>query len=110
VFAWHLFLQRLAHRRHQDTGQAEQDNARPDGLGAALLPDHGQDSAGPDPRMIVRALLAAETPQSRVTAVRVQAKTGLSRSRAYAVLRQLRSETASANGQGPPSAPEQDSP
>jgi hypothetical protein len=58
--------------------------------------------------MIVRALLAAETPQSRVTAAHVQAKTGLSRSRSYAVLRQLRSETANPNGQRPPSTPEQE--
>jgi hypothetical protein len=108
VFAWHLFLQRLAHRRHQDTEQAEQDSARPDGLGAALPPDHGQDAAGPDPRTVVQSLLAAETPQSRVTAAHVQAKTGLSRSRSYAVLRQLRSETTNPNGQGPPSAPAQD--
>jgi hypothetical protein len=110
VFAWHLFLQRLAHRRHQDTEHAAQDHARPDGLGAALPLDDGQDSGGSDPQMIVRALLAAETPESRVTAAHVQAKTGLSRSRSYAVLRQLRSESASLNGQGPSSAPEQESP
>jgi len=109
VFAWHLFLQRLAHRRHQDTEQAEQDSTRPDGLSAALPPDHGQDSSGPDPRMVVQTLLAAETPQSRVTAAHVQAKTGLSRSRSYAVLRQLRGEIASPNGQGPLAAPEQES-
>jgi hypothetical protein len=110
VFAWHLFLQRLAHRRHHDTEQAEQDSAPPDGLSADLPSDHGQDSASPDPRMLVRALLAAETPRSRVTAAHIQAKTGLSRSRSYAVLRQLRGETANPNGQGPPSAPQQDSP
>jgi hypothetical protein len=110
VFAWHLFLQRLAHRRRQDTEQAEQDSAQPDGLGADPPQDHGYDGAGPDPQMIVQALLAGETLQSRVTAAHVQAKTGLSRSRAYAILRQLRSETTSTNGQGPLSAPEQDSP
>jgi len=31
VFAWHLFLQRLAHRRH-DTQQAKQDTTGPDRL------------------------------------------------------------------------------
>jgi len=110
VFAWHLFLQRLAHRRHHDTQQTEQDAARPDGLGADPPSDLGQDRAATDPRMIVRALLAAETSSSRVTAAHVQAKTGLSRSRAYAVLRQLRSDTASPNGQRPLSTPEQASP
>jgi Protein of unknown function (DUF2637) len=100
VFAWHLFLQRLAHRR-QDTQQAEQDTAGPDRLLAVLPLDPGQDPAGTDPRATVRALLARETPASRVTGATVQQVTGLSRSRAYAVLRQLRRETASPNGQRP---------
>jgi hypothetical protein len=29
VFAWHLFLQRLTHRHHQDSQPAEQDDAAP---------------------------------------------------------------------------------
>jgi hypothetical protein len=88
VFAWHLFLQRIAHRHHhQNRQQSEQDSSDPelDGMPA-------------DPLSQVRALLARETPQSRVTAHQVQEVTGLSRSRAYAVLRQLRAETPSPNG------------
>jgi hypothetical protein len=103
VFAWHLFLQRLAHRRHQhhprqhqqdrqDSQQAEQDTTSPEASGEL--------GATPgDPIGTVRALLARETSSSRVTAGHVQQVTGLSRSRAYAVLRQLRTETTSPNGQ-----------
>jgi hypothetical protein len=98
VFAWHLFLQRLAHRR-QDTQQAKQDSSTADRLPAVRPIDPGQDSASTDPRATVRALLARETPESRVSAATVQRLTGLSRSRAYAVLRQLRRETASPTGQ-----------
>jgi hypothetical protein len=101
VFAWHLFLQRIAHRR-QDTQQAEQDSSNPDRLPAVRDADAAQDGDSADPRATVRALLAAETPESRVGAASVQQVTGLSRSRAYAVLRQLRAETASPNGQRPP--------
>jgi Protein of unknown function (DUF2637) len=91
VFAWHLFLQRLAHRR-QDHQQAKQDTSPP-GLS-------GEPATSPaDPLAVVRALLARETPASRVTASHVQQRTGLSRSRAYAVLRQLRHQTPTANGQ-----------
>jgi Protein of unknown function (DUF2637) len=105
VFAWHLFLQRLAHRHQQDTQQVEQDTGGSDQLLAVLPFDIEQDSAGADPRASVRALLAGETPQSRVSVATVQRLTGLSRSRAYAVLRQLRAETASPNGQRPPADP-----
>jgi len=92
VFAWHLFLQRLAHRRHQDHQQAKQDTGTAEGSGElATTPT--------DPLRAVRALLARETPASRVTASHVQQVTGLSRSRAYAVLRQLRAETPGPNGQ-----------
>jgi hypothetical protein len=94
VFAWHLFLQRIAHRHH-DQQQAEQDSspAHEPEVSAEL------DSPSADPLGTVRALLARETPTSRVTASQVQELTGLSRSRAYAVLRQLRAETPSPNGQ-----------
>ena len=91
VFAWHLFLQRLAHRR-QDHQQAKQDSSPP-GLSGELA------TSPADPLAAVRALLARETPVSRVTASHVQQLTGLSRSRAYAVLRQLRDQTTSPNGQ-----------
>jgi Protein of unknown function (DUF2637) len=92
VFAWHLFLQRLAHRRHQDHQQAKQDTTAPEAPGEL-------DPSTADPLGQVRALLARETPASRVTASHVQQVTGLSRSRAYAVLRQLRAQTTSPNGQ-----------
>jgi hypothetical protein len=97
VFAWHLFLQRLAHRRDQDPKQAKQDTSKPE-------PSAELDTTPADPLAAVRALLARETPTSRVTAAHVQEVTGLSRSRAYAVLRQLRAETPSPNGQ--PALPE----
>jgi hypothetical protein len=96
VFAWHLFLQRIAHRR-QDQQQAKQDTSQPE-------PSGELDTPPTDPLAVVRALLARETPQSRIAAPQVQELTGLSRSRAYAVLRQLRAETASPNGQ--PALPE----
>jgi hypothetical protein len=57
----------------------------------------------------VRALLARETPQDPVTGPVVQAATGLSRSRAYAVLRELRAELPGRNGQ-PYGADRQDAP
>jgi Protein of unknown function (DUF2637) len=91
VFAWHLFLQRLAHRR-QDHQQAKQDTSPREAPGELA-------TTPADPLAAVRALLARETPASRVTASHVQQVTGLSRSRAYAVLRQLRAQTPSPNGQ-----------
>jgi hypothetical protein len=99
VFAWHLFLQRLAHRHAQDTQQAKQDAAQPTDPITLVPLDQPQDTDPADARATVRALLARETPQARVTAAHVQQQTGLSRSRAYAVLRELRAETASPNGQ-----------
>jgi Protein of unknown function (DUF2637) len=90
VFAWHLFLQRPAHRHHQAGESAGQDGA--------VLPDAEQDHEPGEPREVVRALLARETPAQPVTGPQVQAATGLSRSRAYAVLRELRAETPSRNG------------
>jgi hypothetical protein len=96
VFAWHLFLQRIAHRR-QDHQQTKQDTHEPE-------PSGELDATPADSLAAVRALLARETPASRVTAAHVQELTGLSRSRAYAVLRQLRAETPSPNGQ--PALPE----
>jgi hypothetical protein len=98
VFAWHLFLQRLAHRR-QDHQQAKQDTTPPHESGELVVTGAAQDTSPADPLGTVRALLARETPASRVTASHVQQLTGLSRSRAYAVLRQLRDQTPGANGQ-----------
>jgi Protein of unknown function (DUF2637) len=109
VFAWHLFLQRLAHRRHhqpaphdsgsvlvgQDRPEDEQD--KQDSASAHLAP--AAESAG-DPRAHIRAMLAAETPEAPVGWQQVAAQTGLSRSRAYALLRQERARV-NGNGQQP---------
>ncbi len=104
VFAWHLFLQRLAHRHHQDPAPAGQDGVSVEQDGA-VPPKEGQDQAQDgepgEPREVVRALLADETPEQPVTGPQVQAVTGLSRSRAYAVLRELRAEQPSRNGHAP---------
>jgi hypothetical protein len=109
VFAWHLFLQRLAHRRHhqpashdsspvpaeQDSPEDEQD--KQDSASTHLAP--ASEPAG-DPRARIRGLLATETPKAPVGWQQVTAQTGLSRSRAYALLRQERAR-ASGNGQQP---------
>jgi hypothetical protein len=96
VFAWHLFLQRLSHRHHQDPAPAKPDGVRVE-QDDAVLPDveqdRPQDPEFGEPREVVRALLARETTQDPVTGPQVQAATGLSRSRAYAVLREVRAET-----------------
>jgi Protein of unknown function (DUF2637) len=97
VFAWHLFLQRLSHRHHQDGEPAGQDLD----VSPTVNQDHGQDGAQVEPRELVRALLAHETPEQPMTGPQVQAATGLSRSRAYALLREIRTETPSRNGQTP---------
>jgi hypothetical protein len=97
VFAWHLFLQRLGHRHHQDPKPAKQDP----GVPPAVEQDSEQDGEAAEPRELVRALLAHETPDQPVTGSQVQAATGLSRSRAYALLREVRAETPTGNGQTP---------
>jgi hypothetical protein len=97
VFAWHLFLQRLAHRHHQDPQATRQDTVVP----TTGEQDAGQDGESAEPREVVRALLASENPDRPVTGILVQAATGLSRSRAYAVLREVRAETPSRKGQAP---------
>jgi hypothetical protein len=95
VFAWHLFLQRLSHRHRQDAQPAEQDGTVPPTGGQ----DAGQDGESAEPRELVRSLLAGERSAQPVTGPQVQAATGLSRSRAYAVLREVRAETRRQNGQ-----------
>jgi hypothetical protein len=97
VFAWHLFLQRLAHRHHQDPDTGGQDATGP----ADADQDQAQDPESSEPRELVRALLARETSKAPVTGPAVQAATGLSRSRAYAVLRELRDEGSGRNGHPP---------
>jgi Protein of unknown function (DUF2637) len=97
VFAWHLFLQRLAHRHHQDPAAPGRDGA----VLADAEQDPARDGEAAEPREVVRALLAGETPEAPVTGPQVQAVTGLSRSRAYAVLRELRAEPPGRNGHAP---------
>jgi hypothetical protein len=97
VFAWHLFLQRLAHRHQQHSEPVGQDGTVP----PALDQDQRQDPESSEPRELVHALVASETPDRPVTGPQVQAVTGLSRSRAYAVLREVRAETPGRNGQTP---------
>jgi hypothetical protein len=58
VFAWHLFLQRLAHRHHQDDEPIGQDGTVP----LDVDQDQAQDGEAGEPREVVRALLAGETP------------------------------------------------
>jgi len=113
VFAWHLFLQRLAHRRHREPAshcaatvsagqdspedeQDKQDRTPPANRHLAPASEHAE-----DPRARVRAMLATETPEAPVGWQQVAAQTGLSRSRAYALLRQERTQ-ASGNGHQPP--------
>jgi hypothetical protein len=109
VFAWHLFLQRLAHRRQHepvsyDSGRvlagpdgSEDEQDKQDSASAHRTP--ALDPAG-DPRVCVRALLATETAEAPVGWQQVAAQTGLSRSRAYVLLRQERAR-ATGNGQQP---------
>jgi hypothetical protein len=112
-FAWHLFLLRLAHRRHQDDGQHSQDPG-PDGAVRAGRPDQpaiittaasarvassGQDSEAS--RALVRVLVAGETQDRPVSWQDVADQTGLSRSRAYALLREERTRLAAGNGHPP---------
>jgi len=119
-FAWHLFLLRLAHRRHQDgdqeqddTGQHTQDAGQDRGVPAkqqdepaavaqgtaAVVAGNGQDSE--PSRALVRVLLAGETQDRPVSWQDVADQTGLSRSRAYALLREERTRLAAGNGHQP---------
>jgi hypothetical protein len=104
VFAWHLFLQRLAHRRHHQPASRDSGPV----LAARDGPEDEQDKQDPaaseragDPRTRIRELLATETPEAPVGWQQVAAQTGLSRSRAYALLRQERNAREGGNGQRP---------
>jgi len=109
-FAWHLFLLRLAHRHRQHPGQdtqyAAEASSPPAGPGPAAedpapaLPATSQD--GEPSRDVVRVLLAAETQHAPVSWQDVTTRTGLSRSRAYALLREERARLAARNGHHPP--------
>ena len=114
-FAWHLFLLRLAHRRQDDrqdqddSGQHAQDASvpadwhdqpeQPAVVPAAVLTGNGQD--GEPSRVLVRVLLAGETQDRPVSWQDVANQTGLSRSRAYALLREERARLAAGNGHQP---------
>jgi hypothetical protein len=118
-FAWHLFLLRLAHRRHQDstqdqdtTGQLPQDTGqdpgvpggRPDqpaSVARAATGSAGNGQDGEPSRKLVRVLLSAETQDQPVSWQDVADQTGLSRSRAYALLREERVRLAAGNGHQP---------
>jgi hypothetical protein len=108
-FAWHLFLLRLAHRRHQDNSQPCQDpgvsTGEPDqSASAAAVATASQASNGQDgepSRILVRVLLAEETQDRPVSWQDVADRTGLSRSRAYALLREERARLAPGNGHQP---------
>jgi hypothetical protein len=108
-FAWHLFLLRLAHRR-QDTGQDTTVPAGQQDEPAAVVEASGAVSAsnGQDnepSRVLVRVLLAGETQDRPVSWQDVADQTGLSRSRAYALLREERARLAAGNGHQPTLAP-----
>jgi hypothetical protein len=112
-FAWHLFLLRLAHRRTQDLGEHPQDTGQDTSVptdrqdqpeqtaeaSAAVLTPNGQD--GEPSRVLVRVLLAGETQDRPVSWQDVANQTGLSRSRAYALLREERARLAAGNGHQP---------
>jgi hypothetical protein len=119
-FAWHLFLLRLAHRRHQadrqheqeggqDTQDARQDTRVPasqDDEPAAVVENpvtipagNGRDSE--PSRVLVRVLLASETKDRPVSWQDVADQTRLSRSRAYALLREERARLTAGNGHQP---------
>jgi hypothetical protein len=113
-FAWHLFLLRLAHRRHHDhspaQGITDQDLRvpanEPDQLASSAdatstgLAGTSQD--GEPSRVLVRVLLAGETRDRPVSWQDVASQTGLSRSRAYALLREERARLAATNGHHQP--------
>jgi hypothetical protein len=132
-FAWHLFLLRVAHRR-QHSEHPGQDRAGPPGAGQDGDQDSRQDTAIPtrpstairqqpvgppavlsgtgqdrnSARVVVRALLARDGQDGPVSWQQVAARTGLSRSRAYALLREERARRAHPNGQPLTSSPVQE--
>jgi Protein of unknown function (DUF2637) len=119
-FAWHLFLLRLAHRRHQDTGQHNQDTSqhpqdagqdpraptgRPEQPAATMAATNARAASngknGEPSRTLVQVLLTGETQDQPVSWQDVAQQTGLSRSRAYALLREERAQRAAGNGHRP---------
>ncbi len=116
-FAWHLFLLRLAHRRHQDSDQDAQGAAQHDAVLAstpastAAIPEPaGSESSGngqgSEPaRALVRVLLAGERKDRPVSWQDVAQRTGVSRSRAYTLLREERTQLTQASGHHPSAPP-----
>jgi Protein of unknown function (DUF2637) len=120
-FAWHLFLLRLAHRRDRlpgqdthDLGQHEQGAAQvtTQGTGTPVTAPPAAEAPAVVPavlghdrepsRVAVRVLLTSEAHDAPVSWHDVAARTGLSRSRAYALLRDERARLAASNGHHPP--------
>ena len=118
-FAWHLFLLRLAHRRHQDN-DLDQDTSqhsssgdrdtqirvgRPDQPAATSVATSDQAASGgqdgESSRALVRVLVATETQERPVSWQDISSQTGLSRSRAYALLREERARLGGGNGHQP---------
>jgi hypothetical protein len=119
-FAWHLFLLRVAHRRRQHLGQdsgagdhpgtpARQDAIvlplvqpapEPAHPGTTRVPASTPQDGGWS-RAVVRSLLAHQPQDTLVCWQDVQARTGLSRSRAYTLLREERARLAASNGHQP---------
>jgi hypothetical protein len=116
-FAWHLFLLRLAHRRHQHPGQHTQDADQdatvlagtpvtsPTTPEAAAAATDGNGQGSEPSRVLVRVLLDGETQDRPVSWQDVTQRTGVSRSRAYALLREERTRLAQANGHHPGTPP-----
>jgi Protein of unknown function (DUF2637) len=104
VFAWHLFLQRLAHRRHSTHVLGRKDGPEDEQDSAPLANAHVAPELEPaeGSRALIRALLANESPEAPVGWHQVARQTGLSRSRAYTLLRE---ERARANGHQPSRPP-----
>jgi hypothetical protein len=120
-FAWHLFLLRLAHRRHHDGGQDRHDTRQdatvlvstpvsppvspPTAVEAARPGIGGNGQDGEPSRALVRVLLAGETRDRPVSWQDVAKRTGISRSRAYTLLREERSRLGQASDPHPSSPP-----
>jgi Protein of unknown function (DUF2637) len=119
-FAWHLFLLRVAHRRRQHAGQhpgAVDHPGTPHRQAATVprvaapAPPPAHPGTTPVPastsrdegssRAVVRVLLAHQPQDTPVSCQDVQARTGLSRSRAYTLLREERARLAASNGHQP---------
>jgi hypothetical protein len=108
-----LFLLHLAYRRHQEDGQHPHYPGRialsesAGGISPTIITKAGSAraaSSGQDveaSRALIQVLLAAETLDRLVSWQDVADQTGLSRSRAYALLREERTQLVAGNGHQP---------